>query len=64
MFYKCFVAESEDHLIGHTLFFHTYNWMGRGVYMEDLYVAPLYRGKGIGTALWKQVLEVRNIVHV
>ncbi|XP_027235214.2 uncharacterized protein [Penaeus vannamei] len=57
VFYKCFVAESEDHLIGHTLFFHTYNWMGRGVYMEDLYVAPSYRGKGIGTALWKQVLE-------
>lgn len=64
MFYKCFVAESEGHLIGYTLFFHTFNWRGRGVYMEDLYVAPSYRGKGIGTALWKQVLKVRSLVHV
>ncbi|XP_042885155.1 uncharacterized protein LOC122261528 [Penaeus japonicus] len=57
VFFKSYVAEAEGNIIGYTLFFHTYNWEGRGVYMEDLYVSPSFRGIGVGTALWKKVLE-------
>lgn len=38
---------------GFALFFHTYStFLGRpGLYLEDLYVRPAYRGRGYGKAL-------------
>lgn len=56
-FYRCFVAEAGGVLVGYSLFFFTYNVDGHGVYMEDLYVSPEYRGQGVGTALWACVVE-------
>jgi len=48
------VAELDSKLIGYCLYFYTYStWEGRAVYMEDLYVQSLSRGKGIGTKLWQ-----------
>jgi len=48
------LAEVNSEMIGFCLFFYTYStWEGRAVYMEDLYVQPDFRGKGIGTKLWK-----------
>ncbi|KAL1274422.1 hypothetical protein QQF64_027236 [Cirrhinus molitorella] len=71
-FYQCLVAEvSEDHKskdghtkVGYSLFFYTYStWKGRTVYMEDLYVMPEYRGKGIGKALMATVAKVAKEQH-
>nr|XP_045614012.1 uncharacterized protein LOC123767925 isoform X1 [Procambarus clarkii] len=56
-FYKVFVAEDDDILVGYVLFFYTYSLDGRGVYMEDLYVSPSHRGRGIGSALWRKVVQ-------
>ena len=37
-------------LLGFALYFFTYStWEGKCVFMEDLYVQPDHRGKGIGT---------------
>ncbi|XP_076063903.1 thialysine N-epsilon-acetyltransferase-like [Oratosquilla oratoria] len=56
-FYKCFVAVDKK-LIGYVLFFRSFSTKyGKGVYMEDLYVNPSYRHRGIGTALWKRVAQ-------
>ncbi|CAG5929170.1 unnamed protein product, partial [Menidia menidia] len=33
------------------------SWSGRAVYMEDLYVMPEFRGKGIGKALMSKVAQ-------
>ncbi|KAK7022871.1 Diamine acetyltransferase 2 [Halocaridina rubra] len=56
-FYRCFIAENDRALLGYTLFFFTYNAEGHGVYMEDIYVSPEYRGRGIGLALWGKVIQ-------
>ena len=39
--------------IGFALFFHNFStFLGRaGIYLEDLYVKPEYRGKGCGKAI-------------
>jgi GNAT superfamily N-acetyltransferase len=45
------------------LFFYTYSsWEGPSVYMEDIYVTPELRGKGLGKALWKKVVKVNNLL--
>ena len=44
---------------GYALFFYTYStWEGPSVYMEDLYVTPERRNKGLGKTLWKSVVKV------
>jgi len=57
-FFHCEVAESDGQLLGFALYFFTYStWEGKCVFMEDLYVQPDHRGKGIGTKLWKAVIS-------
>ena len=52
---------SEDEIpVGFALFFHNFStWLGRaGIYLEDLYVQPEYRGRGYGKALLKKLAEI------
>lgn len=46
--------------IGFTLFFHNFStFLGRaGIYLEDLYVKPAYRGKGYGKAILKKLAQI------
>ncbi|KAI7814061.1 putative diamine acetyltransferase 2-like [Triplophysa rosa] len=66
-FFHGIIAEVPEHLkskdghpkIGYSLYFCTYSsWKGRAVYMEDLYVRPEFRGKGIGKALMAKVAQL------
>jgi len=45
---------------GFAVFFHNYStWWGRkGIYLEDLFVRPEMRGKGIGKALLQAVARI------
>ncbi len=47
------IARYENKPVGFALFFHSFStFLGRpGIYLEDLYVQPTMRGKGIGKAL-------------
>ena len=50
----------DDKEIGFALFFHNFStFLGRaGIYLEDLYVMPEYRGKGYGKALLKKLAQI------
>jgi GNAT superfamily N-acetyltransferase len=47
------VARDGDAVMGFALWFHNYStFRGRpGLYLEDLYVRPEFRGRGVGKAL-------------
>lgn len=47
------IAYYDDQPVGYALFFHSFSsFLGRlGIYLEDVYVRPAMRGKGIGKAL-------------
>ena len=49
------VEDGKD--VGFALFFHNFStFLGRaGIYLEDLYIMPKYRGKGYGKALLKEL---------
>jgi GNAT superfamily N-acetyltransferase len=51
--FHCVIADWEGAPVGFALYFYNYStWKGRpGIYLEDLFVWPQYRGKGIGKAL-------------
>jgi GNAT superfamily N-acetyltransferase len=57
---ECFMGEIGGVPEGFALFFHNFStWKGRrGVYLEDLYVTPAARGKGLGKALLARVASV------
>jgi len=46
--------------IGMALFFHNFStFVGRaGIYLEDLFVLPEYRGKGYGKAIFKRLAQI------
>ena len=46
----CHVAEVDGKIVGIALWFLNYStWLGKaGIYLEDLFVQPEYRGHGIG----------------
>ena len=46
--------------VGYALFFHNFStFLGRaGIYLEDLYIQPAYRGRGRGKALLKKLASI------
>lgn len=46
--------------VGFALFFHNFStFLGRaGLYLEDLYVKPEFRGRGIGTAIFRELGKI------
>ena len=54
------IAEVDGEAAGFALFFHNFStFVGRpGIYLEDLFVKPEYRGKGFGKALLKRLAEI------
>ena len=59
-FYFCLIAECDGIPAGFAFYFFNYStWLGRpGLYLEDLFVLPEFRGRGVGKALLQRVAQV------
>ena len=57
-FVEIFIAEYDGKIVGQALFFKNFStFLGKpGIYLEDLYVKPEMRGKGIGKALLEKII--------
>ncbi|HET8666566.1 MAG TPA: GNAT family N-acetyltransferase [Terriglobales bacterium] len=58
--FRCLIAEWNGAPVGFALYFFNYStWQGRpGLYAEDVYVRPEYRGRGIGKAIFIELARV------
>jgi GNAT superfamily N-acetyltransferase len=57
--FKALVAETDSgEIIGFALYYFVYyTWVGKSLYLDDLYVKEAYRGHKIGSALLEQVIQ-------
>lgn len=56
----CHVAESNGQVVGIAIWFLNYStWLGKaGLYLEDLFVKPEFRGQGLGLELMKTLAKL------
>ncbi len=54
------LAELDGQSVGMALFFHNYStFLGRGgLYLEDLFVRPEYRGRGFGKQILQRLAQI------
>lgn len=55
----CHLAEVDGDIAGFALWFLNFStWVGRhGIYLEDLFVRPQYRGTGLGVSLLRTLAD-------
>lgn len=59
---EALVADVGSQTVGFALFFHNFStFLGKpGMYLEDLYVRPAFRGQGLGKALLARLAQMAN----
>ena len=59
-FAEVVIAEEDETPAGFAIFFHNYStFLGQqGIYLEDLFVKPEYRGRGYGKALLARLAQI------
>jgi len=63
--FRVVIADWDGKPAGMAFFFHNYStWQGRqGLFLEDLFVRPQFRGKGIGKALMVHLAQIAITEH-
>lgn len=56
---EALICEIDGRVAGYAVFFTSYStWVGRsGLYIEDLYISPDFRGRGAGKALIQSIAK-------
>ena len=63
--FKCFVAESNNEIIGMALGYPRYStWKGVTMHLEDLIVTKSRRGNGIGSLLFSKFINYAHSLRV
>lgn len=57
---EALIAQWQGSPVGFALFFHNFStFLGRaGIYLEDLFVLPQMRGRGVGKALLRELARI------
>lgn len=57
---ECLIAEADGVAAGFALYFHNFStFAGKpGLYLEDIYVEPAFRGRGIGRAFFRELATI------
>lgn len=60
--FTCLVAEvSDGHIMAYALYYTAYStWLGKSIFLEDLYVQPAYRKIGVGKQLFMAVAKIAH----
>ena len=57
--FRALIAEWAGQVAGYALFFDYFStWVGRGLFLEDLFVREVFRNRGIGKALLAAVSRI------
>jgi GNAT superfamily N-acetyltransferase len=55
--FHTFIAEMEGTIVGMALYYYRYStWKGRTIHLEDLIVKENWRGSGLGSKLYAEVI--------
>ena len=59
-YFNCLIVEDENQdIIAMALYFFAYfTWVGKSLYLDDLYVREKYRGNKIGSALLSKLFQI------
>ncbi len=59
-YFHCLIAEADGQPAGFAFYFFDYStWLGApGLYLEDLFVDPPFRGLGLGRALLERLAQI------
>jgi len=62
-YFQALVVESDSgQIIGFALYFFAYyTWVGKSLYLDDLFILPEYRSHGIGKALLSELQAIARI---
>jgi diamine N-acetyltransferase len=64
-FFSCIVVENEKkEIVGMAIYSFTYySWVGKSLYLDDLYVKEKYRNNKIGTKILKRIFQIAQKSH-
>jgi ribosomal protein S18 acetylase RimI-like enzyme len=57
--FKCLIVEHDSEVVGYAFYYYRYStWMGKNIYLEDLYISPKKRGLKLGLRVMIELAKI------